>query len=270
LQRGILGDHHPDLSYALNNLGFVLLEKGDWAAAEPVLHENLELVRASLGENNIRFGAALNNCARVMQEKGDYDQAEVTFQRALQAITQANGAQGWYAAKVLANLGVLQFDRGDYPAAEDYARRALDMDRKLGGDENPALVDLAEARIFQADPVGAEPLLRQALAIRQKELLSRHPNVIAAEVRLGEALTAEGKAAGAEPILREALTSSQSAPFPLLSWQTAEVKSALGACLMALHRASEAGSFLRDSQADLQRDPRPAFRRPHQAPSPVD
>ena len=265
LQRKLLGDNHPNLGYPLNNLGFLLLEEGNWAAAEPPLRENLELMRKSLGEKNVRFGTALNNWGRVLQQKGDYDEAEETFKDALATITQASGPQSWAAAKVTGNIGLLRFDRGDYVGAESYARQALDMDHKLGGEESPqaasALIDLAEDRVFQGDPTSAEPLLRQALAIRKKEFSAGHPNVIAAEVRLGEVLTAEGKAVEAEPILREAFASARSAPFPLLPWQIAEAQSALGTCLLALHRAQEAEPLLKASATDLQKDPRPAFRR---------
>jgi hypothetical protein len=86
--------------------------------------------------------------------------------------------------------------------------------------------------------------------------------VIAAEVRLGEVLTAEGKAPEAEQLLRDALASARSAPFPLLTWQIAEVQSALGMCLLGLDRSAEGESLLQASQADLRRDPRPAFRQP--------
>jgi thioredoxin-like negative regulator of GroEL len=79
---------------------------------------------------------------------------------------------------------------------------------------------------------------------------------------LGDVLTAEGKAAEAEPLLREALSSAQSAPFPLLPWQIAEAQSGLGTCLVALGRSAEGHQLLKASQADLQKDPRPAFRKP--------
>ncbi|HEY4841740.1 MAG TPA: serine/threonine-protein kinase [Terriglobales bacterium] len=265
LRRKILGDNHPDLGYPLNNLGFLLLEKGNWQAAEPVLRESLELRRKTLGERSFLFGSALNNWGRLLQARGNYDQAEVTFKQALDTITQANG-QGWAAAKVIANLGLLQFDRGNYAEAERYARQALDLDHKLGGEETPqaanALIDLAEDRAFQGDPASAEPFLRQALAIREKELSPEHPNVIAAEVRLGEVLTAEGKAEVAEPLLRQSLASARSAPFPLLPWEIAEAQSALGTCLLALNRLPEGKQLREASEADLQKDPRPAFRHP--------
>jgi eukaryotic-like serine/threonine-protein kinase len=266
LRRKLLGNQHPDLAYPLNNLGFILLEKGDWQGAEPVLRENLELLRKTLGEKSARFATGLNNWARLLQAKGNYDQAEATFKQALEILTQASGPASWSVAKVTGNLGLLQFDRGDYAGAERYDREALDMDHKLGGEENPqaatALINLAEDRVFQGDPASAEPLLRQALAIRKKQLPVGHPSIVATEVRLGEALTAEGRATEAESVLREALISAHAAPFPLLPWQVAEVKSALGTCLVALNRATEGEPLLKGSQADLQKDPRPAFRQP--------
>jgi serine/threonine-protein kinase len=252
LQRKLLGNHHPDVAYAINNLGFLLLEEGDWQAAEPVLRENLELIRSTLGEKNVRFGVALNNWARVLQEKGDYDQSETFFKQALETITQASGPQGWAVAKVMANRGLLEFDRGDYAGAERDARQSLGMDHKLG----------AEDRAFQGDPASAEPLLRQALAIRRKQFSFGHPNVIAAEVRLGEVLTAEGKVQEAEPTLRDAVASAHSAPYPLLPWQIAEAQSALGTCLVAIGRSAEGEPLITASQNDLQKDPRPAFRQP--------
>ncbi len=202
----------------------------------------------------------------MLQAKGNYAEAEKTFKQALDVLAEGNASAGWFAAKITSNLGLLQFDRSDYAGAERYDRQALDMDYKLGGEDSPqaaaALINLAEDRAFQGDSTSAEPLLRKALAIRQKEFSSGHPNLIAAEVRLGEVLTTEGKAADAEPLLRNALASALSAPFPLLPWQIAEVQSALGTCLVALNRASEAEAFLKASQSDLRKDPRPAFRQP--------
>jgi serine/threonine-protein kinase len=266
LERKIYGDNHPDLAYPLNKLGILLLDEGNWQAAEPLLKESLELRRRTVGEKNASFGLALDYWGRLLQQKDDYQQAEETLKQALETITKANGPVDWYTARATASLGVLQFDRGDYVGAERYARQTLDIAHKLGGEDNPqsasALIDLANAKTFQGDPASAEPLLRQALAIRKKEFSPGHPSVIAAEVRLAEVLTFEGKGAEAEPLLRETLASAQSAPFPLLPWQIAEVQSALGTCLVALGRSTEGEQLLKTGQADLLKDPRPAFRQP--------
>lgn len=149
---------------------------------------------------------------------------------------------------MIANLGVMEFDRADYAAAERYGRQALEMRRKLGGDQHPdvasSLIDVAMARSFQGDPASAEPLARQALAIRKTRLEAGDPDILA-QVRLGEILTWEGKAAEAEPVLRAAMESPQHPPFPLVLWQVSEAGNALGACLISLHHAEEGCSLSR-------------------------
>ncbi|HXJ92814.1 MAG TPA: serine/threonine-protein kinase [Terriglobia bacterium] len=267
LRRKVLGADHPDLTYTLNNLGWALVESGNWNEAEPFLAEHLVIARKHFDPKSPRLIGPLDNWARLLQAKGDYAGAAQCYQQALEILQQTSGPVNWSVAQVLANIGVLQFDRGDYPAAERYARQALEMRRKLGGDQHPdvaaSLIDLAIARWFQNDPAAAEPLARQALQIREKKLEPGHPDILIAQVRLGEILTAEGKAAEAEPVLRKALDAADHPPFPLVPWQTAEAQNALGMCLVSLHRYSEAEALLRESEAPLETDPRPAFR--HQA-----
>jgi hypothetical protein len=113
--------------------------------------------------------------------------------------------------------------------------------------------------MFEDHSADAEPLLRQALSIREKKLRPGHPAIMIAQVRLGESLTAQGRAAEAEPILRQALKSALGSPFPLVRWQVGEAEGALGECLSALDKHSEADPLLRQSKTDLEHHPRPAF-----------
>ena len=71
----------------------------------------------------------------------------------------------------------------------------------------------------------------------------------------------EGEAGQAEGVLRQALASARTAPFPLLAWQLAEAESALGACLVALHRYSEGQILLRNSEPGLRTHPDATLRR---------
>jgi tetratricopeptide (TPR) repeat protein len=123
------------------------------------------------------------------------------------------------------------------------------------------MMAIAEARLFQGDSAGAEPILRQALEILKGKLPPQYPSVTAAEIRLGEALTAAGKAAAAEPVLRRALASAYAPPFKVPGWQVGEAESALGWCLVALGHTEEAHRLLKQSQRKLITDPRPAYRK---------
>lgn len=264
--RKVMGPDHPDLRYALNNLGWMLVEMGNWRDAEPYLAENLAICRKAFGEKDPGSVSGVDNWARLLQAKGDYAGAEKYYREALEVLQQGARRENWPVAQVIANLGVLQFDRGDYAGAERYGRESLEMRRRLGGDRHPdvadSLIDVGMARSFQGDQAGAEPPLRQALAIRKSKLDAGHPGILEAEVRLGEVLTWEGKAGEAEPVLRDAAELAQHPPFPLVPWQVAEAENALGACLLSLRRSAEAGPLLKESEAGLQSDPRPAFRKP--------
>ncbi len=262
IRRKVLGNMHPDLLYSLNNLGYVLLEKGDWRSAEPILREALDIEEAG---NYPGFAGVFSNWGRLLQAKGDRAGARAYFQKALDRLRQANAVTSWQASQILINLGVLEFDGNNYVAAETLARQAMEMRRALGGDQTPAmaaaLIDLAEAQLFQGYPRDAVPLLRRALDIRTGKYASTHPAVIAVKARLGEALIAAGEESQAEGLLREALASAEAAPFRLLPWQIAEAESALAACWMALGRVKDAESLARKSEIGLAEHPRPPFRK---------
>ncbi len=91
---------------------------------------------------------------------------------------------------------------------------------------------MAEDRAFQADLTGAESLLRQALAIREK----RFP--VASGDCDGEGAAGRGagvseKTAEAEARLKEAVNAAEQMPFPLPAWQVAEANNAYNECLPA-------------------------------------
>ena len=265
IRRKILGNNHPDLYYGLNNLAYVLLNEGDWKAAEPFARESLALTRRTLGAGHPLTANATNSLARILEAEGDFPEAERAFRQALEILRAANQAGGRSEAQIALNLAALELDRGQYAEAERLSRQSAETLRKLGGDDTPslatALIEVAEDRVFQGDPQAAEPLLRQALKIRQEKFRPGHSAILSAQTRLGEALITQGKPDQAEPLLRQAVASAEKPEFPLPAWQLAETESALAACLAALGRGSEAKPLADHSQAALQKNPRPAFRR---------
>jgi serine/threonine-protein kinase len=259
IRRKILLPSHPDLASTLNTLGGVLLDKGDWGSAESYLRDALNIDAAGK-DPNITAG-----WGRLLVAKGDRAAARFYFHQALERLRRANAFTSWQASQVFIDLGLVEFDDNNYEAAETQARQAMEMRRALGGERTPALasalVDVAEAQLFQDLPRNAEKLLRTALDIRSSKFPSTHAGVIGAKVRLGEALVAEGEESEAEPLLREALASARSAPFQLLPWQVAEAESALAASWIALGRIRDAAPLERSSQVGLATHPRPPLRR---------
>jgi serine/threonine-protein kinase len=260
----VLGNGHPDLGYSLNLLGVTALEEGNASKAEPLLRESLG-IWSRLDPSNVLVVSGLNNWARVLQARGQYAEARRYFEQAL-ATAQRQADSTYTVSRVLYNIALLELDGANYPAAEDKAGRTLSLQLAMAGGESApdtalTMITLAEARLFQGDPSGAESILRHALEIFKEKLPPRYPPVTAAEIRLGEALTAGDKAAAAEPILREALASAYAPPFRIPVWQVGEAESALGWCLAQLGRGQEAHKLLLQSQRKLIDDPRPMFRK---------
>ena len=63
---------------------------------------------------------------------------------------------------------------------------------------------LAEIHMARGRPAQAEPLLRQAVAVRRAGLTADHPDLAEALRRLGACLTALGRRAAADSLLAEA------------------------------------------------------------------
>jgi serine/threonine-protein kinase len=264
IERRVLGDKHPDLGYPLNLLGGVELDEGEWLKAKPLLRESFA-IWSKLDPSNVLVVSAFNGQGRLLQAEGKYSEARGYFECALDTAQRQAGST-YTVARVLYNFALLEFDDGDYRAAEEKAERSLSMARSVnGGEVAPdtaiTMTTLAEARLFEGDPAGAEPILRQALNILKNKLPSRYPPVMSAEIRLGEALTAAGKASEAEPVLREALAAAYAPPFRIPAWQVGEAESALGGCLAALGRTEEARALVWRSRQKLATDPRPIFRK---------
>jgi TolA-binding protein len=265
IRRKVSGNDHPDLGYPLNNLAFVLVEEGQAAKAEPFASEALAIRIKDQGPNHPQVATAHNTLARVLEAEGDYAGAESEFGPALEIVKRTVGFGSYSGAQILLNHSALALDRGKYQAAEKEARDSLDALRKLGGEKTPyvasALLLVAQARVLQADANSAVPLLREALEIRREEYTAGHPGIVLAEVWLGEALTASGKLSEAAQVLRGAMKEARSAPFAFAAWRIAEIQAALGICLAAQDKSSEARSLLEESQKGLKSDPHGIFRK---------
>ena len=78
-----VGNDHPDLGFALNNLGSTLgsLDRHDEAKA--ALHEGLAIYHNALGENHPNLGFLHINLGKTLQEEGQVNEAEQHVRHAL-------------------------------------------------------------------------------------------------------------------------------------------------------------------------------------------
>ena len=65
----------------MNNLAGLYESKGDYARAEPLYRQALEIKKKALGEKHPDYATSLNNLAALYRAMGDYARAEPLFQR---------------------------------------------------------------------------------------------------------------------------------------------------------------------------------------------
>jgi tetratricopeptide (TPR) repeat protein len=110
-------------------------------------------------------------------------------------------------AAVRQTVGATFRDLGDYTAAESNIRKALDARRRFLDESDPELAEsldgLAQLLFMRGKPDEAEPLFRQALAIRRR---ADDPAELVGSLNgLAELLQDRGKSEEAETLFREAL-----------------------------------------------------------------
>ena len=124
-------------------------------------------------------------------------------------------------AELRYTLGAVYFALGDYTRAEIMHRQALALRMQLFGNEHLDVAEsldsiaelLRQQRVINSTPshrdkekfAEAEPLCRQALAIRTRLLPGDHVDVATSLDHLGEVVASSPNFAEAEPILRQAL-----------------------------------------------------------------
>jgi serine/threonine-protein kinase len=112
-------------------------------------------------------------------------------------------------AEMLQKIGMAYRRLGLQDKALDFAQRALDLKKQLYGPRNietaTALDELGEVYRDGGDFTRAEPLLAQALSIRETQLKADNPLIAESLANLGECLYLEDKVAEAEGMLRKSI-----------------------------------------------------------------
>ena len=93
MQREALGERRPSTLDSINNLGRLLKEKGDLAAAEPLAREALEGRRETLGARHPNTLSSVSNLGLLLMAKGDLAAAEPLLREALEGRREVLGAR---------------------------------------------------------------------------------------------------------------------------------------------------------------------------------
>jgi tetratricopeptide (TPR) repeat protein len=258
MQRAAWGSEpHPDYAAALNDLGLMLRDHGDYDESEKLLKESLAMEERLVGDRHAQTALYLNNLAQVLQLKGNLEGAESTFRRALSIQRALLGDTHPDVANTLNNLAFVLSDEGDIRGALQAEGESLNIYRRLFPGDNPdvarTLNKLGYWYTEMRDYASAERVIQEALAMRHRLFGQSHPDIASSLLNVAilqvatqhypEALVAARAAA-------EIYTSTASAT----SWKTALAESVGGAALTGMGNYAEAERQLLDGYTILNND----------------
>jgi tetratricopeptide (TPR) repeat protein len=258
MQRSLWGSEpYPDYAAAVNDLGLMFRDQGDYAQSEQLLRESLAMERRLMGDKHPELALSLNNLALVLWRKGDLPGAESTYRQALAMQRELLGEVHPDVANTLNNLAFVLYDKGDVRAALDSEGESLTIYRKLFSDDN---ADVARAMnrlgywlTETHDYTAADRYLGEALAMRRRLFGQSHPEIASSLLHVGILQVAQHKYQDA---LVSARTAGQiyTAALSATNWKTAIAESINGAALTGIGEYTEAEQRLIHGYSILSRD----------------
>ena len=186
VQQERLGDH-MDTTFALDNLAHLAYARGDLAAAESWMEEEVEMSRRLFHNKHMRLGFVLNNYGFIVRKHRGPEAALPIFSEAL--AVRRGGTDGPHpdVAVTLVDLGHTELKLKHFEEAQAYYAEALDIRLELYGDRHDWAANtrrlLGKAYLTGGDYVRAEELLLESYDIL-KQNHGDEPNVAAATVKL--------------------------------------------------------------------------------------
>ncbi|HEX8096855.1 MAG TPA: serine/threonine-protein kinase, partial [Pyrinomonadaceae bacterium] len=107
---------NANLPYMLQDLGGMLVYKGDGAAAEPLLREALEMFRRRYGEEHLAVAVSFDRLGLMYAEQGELERAEAMYRKSIETHRRLPNPQTVYGP--LWSLGQIKTLQGEYAEAE--------------------------------------------------------------------------------------------------------------------------------------------------------
>ncbi len=192
-----------------NQLGLVLLAKGDLDGALAYAQRALKIDEKVFGPEHPNVGRDANNIGQILKDKGDLDGALAYAQRALKIDEKVFGPEHPKVAIRANNIGQILKDKGDLDGALAYAQRALKIDEKVFGPEHPNVGrdanNIGQILKDKGDLDGALAYAQRALKIDEKVFGPEHPKVAIRANNIGQILQDKGDLDGALAYAQRAL-----------------------------------------------------------------
>lgn len=203
--------HPPDpgkTSADLVALGLLRKDQGKLDDAENLVRQGVEMAQSASSGPDSNPASSMIALGMVLDVRGKYDQARQILETALKLQPQSSNATA-QTAENLTELANAQFYQGHYDISESLNKQALAIDRRLFGEQHPAVVqelnNLGAIEESRGDYFAAEAYYRQALAITEAWYGTDHPETAANLTALAQELSYEKRDQDAQPLLERAL-----------------------------------------------------------------
>ncbi|MEM7352553.1 MAG: serine/threonine-protein kinase [Acidobacteriota bacterium] len=202
IKQRLLGEEHPGVADTASELASVLQLRGETRAAEALLRRNLNMALSHWGADSPRVANHQSRLAAVLSDLGEYPAAIDLTRQALATYRETFGPEHPWTALLTGNLARAVKTGGDPQEATTLYRETIELWRQLEpeGSWDLAYALLELGRLQAADPVAAEPLLRESVEMMRR-VLPGHWRVAEAEVELGLGLARLGHRQEAEALL---------------------------------------------------------------------
>jgi serine/threonine protein kinase len=194
---------------ALGNLGGLELDRGNRAAAEPLLLEAIELGRRLHGDDDWRVALARAQIGWLLHARDDETGAAAQLSAALETFRRLYpGRPHNSTAMALNDLGLVRIEQNELVEAEALLSEALAMYEQLLPPDHPriaqALSNLAQVAASRGDRARAGELQTRVLEMRRRALPPGHPDLAEGLNNLAHNLQLQNRPAEALPLYDEA------------------------------------------------------------------
>jgi tetratricopeptide (TPR) repeat protein len=167
------GPMSNDAASVWHNLGGLAFDAGRYDVAEEPARRAVDIREAALGADHPAVAADVAALAAILDALGHSDEAMALYGRALDVFETTEGAD--YDLAVLHNnLGVMAAERGESASAEEHYRAALALKERLLSRKHP---DVAMTLQNLGVLTGDRDLVEEALRIFESSLGAEHPKV---------------------------------------------------------------------------------------------
>ncbi len=213
IRRRALGPENADTLRSMDELGWILNQRGQAREAEKLQRETVETRRRVFGEQNMDTLRSMSNLAWTLDREGNYAEAEKLERAVLDGQRRVFKTDSAETAKTLNNLAATLGHEGHYAEAEKMKRATLDIRRRILGPEHPdtltAMNNLAYTLQQEGHYSEADKLQRETFSLQRHVLGAEHPDTLRSMNNLANTLFAEGQLAEALELQQQALSTKQ-------------------------------------------------------------